>query len=244
MRRCKHAVASVGAVALWVVAFVAQALAQNSFSTTAPMDTPRATHTATLLTVGPNAGKVLVARGLQDGTTVLASAELYDPATGTWSNTGNLGTARANTFTATRLLDGRILVAGGLGRDNFGNVMFLASAELYDPLTGTWTPTGSMIGARRAHIAALLPSGKVLVAGGETGELLVTAELYDPVAGTWSSTMRMLVSRSGATAVLLPNGKVLVAGGVNFIYLNSAELYDPGAETWLPTTGMSFEGSC
>ena len=53
---------------------------------------------------------------------------------------------------ATRLLDGRILVAGGLGRDNFGNVMFLASAELYDPLTGTWTPTGSMIGARRAHI--------------------------------------------------------------------------------------------
>ena|SRR5207249_4050113 len=107
MRRCKHAVASVGAVALWVVAFVAQALAQNSFSTTAPMDTPRATHTATLLTVGPNAGKVLVARGLQDGTTrslLQPSCTIRPPARGAtqaiWGLRGRIRSQRHVSSTA------------------------------------------------------------------------------------------------------------------------------------------------
>src|SRR5438132_1514358 len=84
----------------------------------------------------------------------------YHPATGTWSGTGSLGTARED-HTATLLPSGKVLVAGGY--DNTSNV--LSSAELYDPAAGTWTATGSLT-ARRFHTATLLPSGKVMVAGG------------------------------------------------------------------------------
>ena len=244
MRRLKLALIGLGVLALAVFALVAQAPAQDAFSPTAPMATPRATHRATLLTWGPNAGKVLVVGG-QDGITVLASAELYDPATGMWSSTGSLGTPRSNTFTATVLPSGKVLVAGGRTTGSVDT----ATAELYDPGTGMWAPTGSLIGGeRRAHIAVLLPNGKVLVAGGEVHPpdiTLATAELYDPATGTWSSTGSLSVSRTGATAVLLPNGKVLVAGGVSGgccgtgFFTNTAELYDPETGSWTPTGNMA-----
>ena len=118
------------------------------------------------------------------------------------------------------LPNGKVLVAGG-SNDNS-----LASAELYDPASGTWTTTGSLANARYFHTATLLPNGKVLVAGGySAGSYLASAELYDPASGTWTATGSLADARRFHTATLLPNGKVLVAGGSGGGYLASAELY-------------------
>ena len=94
--------------------------------------------------------------------------------------------------------------------------------------TGTWSSTDPMGTARREHTATLLPSGKVLVAGGYNGNYLASAELYDPATNTWSTTNPMGTARYFHTATLLPSGKVLVAGGFNRNHLSGTELYDPG----------------
>jgi hypothetical protein len=136
--------------------------------------------TATLL---PN-GQVLVSGGYNNSSGVLASAELYDPRTGTWTLTGSMHDARAY-HTATRLPNGQVLVAGG--SFGCGGPCELASAELYDPRTGTWTRAGQMLTCRWSPTATLLPTGAVLVTGGD-GLLppplaLASAELYHPRAG-------------------------------------------------------------
>ena len=103
-----------------------------------------------------------------------------------------------------------------------------AVLSLNTPANGTWTVTGSMGRPRELHTATLLPSGKVLVAGGYSNGYLASAELYDPATGLWTATGSMGPPRDEHTATLLPSGKVLVAGGRRIIgSLGSAELYDP-----------------
>jgi hypothetical protein len=147
--------------------------ATGTFSVTGSMTTGRYAHTATLL----SNGKVLIAGGHSGGAS-LASAELYDPATGTFSVTGSMSTARGAP-TATLLPNAKVLIAGGAAIVGGGGGGELASAELYDPATGTFTATGSMSTARDHHTATLLPNAKVLIAGGYSGrESLASAELY------------------------------------------------------------------
>jgi hypothetical protein len=179
-------------------------------------------------------GQVLVVGG-RNGNNALASAELYDPLTGIFTGTGSLTTARCY-FTATLLTNGKVLIAGGW--PVAVGVPTIGTAELYDPATGLFSPTGSLVTSRYGQSATLLTSGKVLIAGGVTSSDgykfsgLASAELYDPVAGTFSATGSLNTARS-ASAALLNNGQVLVTGGG----LASAELYDPSTGTF------SFTGS-
>lgn len=186
--------------------------------------------TATLL----SSGKVLVAGAPDSG----VSAALYDPPTGVWVATGGLATPRYD-HTATRLEDGRVLVTGGADSEYGGNT--LASAELYDPATGAWTPAGAMSAARREHTATLLSTGQVLVAGGQGGSgRLTSAEVYDPATGTWTTVSAMLTARASHTATALPSGKVLVTGGgADGEAAASAEIYDPAAQSWSAAPRMN-----
>ncbi len=167
---------------------------------------------------------------LANATLVLGS----DP----FTTTGSMGTARL-CHTATLLPNGKVLIAGG-GDPSLGDISF-SSAELYDPVTGTFSPTGSLGGARVYHTATLLPNGRVLIAGGYDGTSNISsAEVYDPATGTFSPTGSMGTARAGHTATLLPSGKVLIAAGsaVAYTTTNSAELYDPATGTFTPTGSL------
>ncbi len=159
-------------------ALPALASGSGTWTLTGSLNVARWEPAATLL----QNGQVLVAGGIYS-----ASAELYTPSTGVWTTTGSMHSNRW-LFTATLLSNGQVLVAGGESYVN-NQLVLLASAELYNPSTGTWTTTGSMHTAREVHTATLLQNGQVLVAGGggNTGTL-ASAELYNPSTGTWTTT--------------------------------------------------------
>ncbi len=205
------------------------------------MAAARSHHTATLL---PD-GDVLVVGGdrtpvndeadAQNGAMALASAELYHPATNTWSAAAPMATARAN-HTATLLNNGKVLVAGG-----YGPTGALASTELYDPAANTWTPGPAMAQARWGHTATLLADGRVFVFGGadaSTYQLgnntIGSAEIYDPVPDTWE-TAAPFNPRIFDSATLMLNGEVLVAGGYGSNPIPA--LYDPVSNAWFRVLG-------
>lgn len=232
--------------------------------------TPHTEFIATLLLDG----RVLVTGGYQSH--VLAETELYDPGSGRWTATGDLITPRTRQ-SVTLLPDGRVLVAGGIGPP--AGFAGLASAEVYDPATGTWTATGNMHSAREGHLAVALPDGRVLVIGGggvssaevydprsgawtttgaptgnvsasatatvlTNGDVLLVgyefaAQLYHPASGTWRTTNPMIQRRAYHAATVLADGRVLVAGGwIGGPVISSAEIYDPSAESWDATGGL------
>ena len=152
--------------------------------------------------------RVLVTGG-SSASVILTSAELYNPATGSWSTTGNMTTARREHI-ATRLADGTVLIAGGLG--SAGEA--LSSAEVYHPATGNFTPVGNMTVARStSEVAAALPDGRALVTGGALPRQDNLVDIYNPATETWSATSSLPQPLLGVALTTLQNGQVLAAGG-------------------------------
>lgn len=208
----------------------------------------QATGSITTIRVSPSAtllksGKVLLVGGKGSAGDELASAELYDPASQTFAaTTGSMSSTRSY-HTATLLSDGTVLVTGGLDVAGDGGGNPVASAEIYNPSTNSFTVTGPMTTGRFFHTATLLGNGKVLITGGlNSGVSLPTAELYDPTTKTFAPAGSMSVVRMGHTATLLASGKVLLAGGGASFGGNattSAEVYDPSNGSFTLTTPMA-----
>ena len=174
----------------------------------------------------------------------LASAELWDPAIGSFQPLAATMAQGRTDHTATLLPDGRVLIVGGDVDHGDGN-----AAEVWDPATESFSATGSMAVPRSGHSATLLPDGRVLVIGGFTtgGEYATTAELWDPRTGSFIPAGSLAVARFGHVAMLLPDGRVLIAGGqVNCARcgaptngLASAEVWDPATESFGPAGSLT-----
>jgi Galactose oxidase, central domain/Kelch motif len=213
----------------------------GTFSLAGTLNVSRVAHTATLL---PD-GKVLIAGG-QDGsaTETHASAELFDPTTNTFTLTGNLTTDRSS-HTAVLLPNGKVLVGGGDQITTPGFSTSLSSAELFDPMSRTFNPTGNMTQPRCClnwTQAQILGNGKVLVMGGSPA---LSGELFDPATGTFSATGTLNTPRGAMSATLLSDGQVLIAGGSIVLSggfsgtTDSAEMYNPATNAFTPIASMN-----
>ena len=233
-----HVVAtSVADASVTASATVTVALSAGSFAAVGNMSTARVEDTATLLANG----KVLIAGGF-DGSKVLGSAELYDPVTRTFTLTGSMVTPR-RFHMATLLADGRVLITGGIAdRPSGARGTDLFSAEIYDPVAGTFTATGSLDPAGGAvpyllvSIGAqpLLPDGTVFVATQNR------AQIYDPHSGSFRYTGPYLATGISYwwTVTLLPSNKVLLTD-----WNNATELFDPQTGTFIATGPMQAKYS-
>jgi Galactose oxidase, central domain len=220
--------------------------AAGTWAATAALQVPRRLHTATRL----GGGKVLVTGGAGGSSRLspgLPSAEIYDPATGTWKSAAAMHEPRHG-HGAVLLPDTKVLVAGGTATRSGDSLRSLRTAELYDPAADAWTVTGAMTDARSGHAIAVLKGGKVLVCGGTapisgTGEAaLAYCELYNPATGAWTPTGSLTRPRSRHQLVPLTDTTVLAVGGSTpgtpgdgtfdpFDAL-TAELYDLNTGTW------------
>jgi galactose oxidase-like protein len=215
----------------------------GTFTATGNMATPRLNHTATLL---PD-GKVLIAGGQSKSgypPSVLRSAELYDPSTGTFTTAADMATRRGG-HSATLLGDGTVLIAGGY--DFNGANVFISSAEIYDQFKGTFTATGNMITGRAGLSAALLPNGKVFIAAGHNGDdgPITRVEIYDPHTGAFG-----IAGETGFPSSVGPNIMNVLPGGqvlINMIFYDrttpDTQLYDPASMTFTLSGSMTAQRS-
>lgn len=228
---------------------------QNSLNTAEIYNptTNQWTQTAGLMTVGRyfhrvtrlNDGRVLLTGGCSQLACAAAerSAEIYDPATDTFTPAGSMSEIR--TFhTATVLADGRVLIAGGYTNTGTG---YSRSADMFDPATGIWTAMPKMTATRSEHTATLMPDGRVLVVGGGTdyGAILKTNEVFDPATAKWSRVAPLPFVLYEHSAILLPTGQVMIAGGTSiknfelYVILNKVELFDPTTNRFTTAAHMS-----
>lgn len=200
----------------------------RTFTTTGSMSTARYDHTAALLADG----RVLIAGGLSGNPAATTrspvfAAEIYDPATGVFTATGDLPTLSGGVPSfhgagaGVLLPNGRVFLAG------------TKNAATYDPQSGTFAPTAPYLqpDAWFTATTTLLANGRVLVSGSDQG----VTELFDPQSGTFSMTGPMTYKYFpdfGYTATLLADGRVLFVGTDEFVGAN-AEIYDPTTGTFV-----------
>ena len=220
---------------------------QSGTVSVAALNAARASHTATLT------GQSVVVIGGESAGTVLASAEVYQ--NGAWSPAGSLTEARTQ-HTATKLQSGKILVVGGQADVAGGTI--LASTEIFDPATSSFTPGPSLGVERSGHVAvAYTHQGQeyVLIAGGSsTSGSLNSAEVYDVTAGIFFPVAApMIQDRVGAQAVRLSSGQIVIQGGITNLVPGQTfsttpagvEAFDPASQTFaaMPTLGVDRFGS-
>lgn len=179
-------------------------------------------------------GRVLVAGG--EPQTASISAEIWDPATGTWTVTGQLNAARNGTDESLVLMgNDKVLMVSGYG---------LPAEEVYDPATGTWTPTEAVNTPRGSAIGVLMDDGRVLAAGGFPAWATKPAELYDPATNTWSQAGTLAFGRYAHVLVKLNDGRAMTIGGFQeqgANPTNTAEIYDPSTNSWTTVAPMAEE---
>jgi len=197
---------------------------------------------------------VLVAGGISEGD-LLASAEIYDPATGRWTTTAPMIVPRLGN-TLTLLANGNVLATGGTAAETASGagggqtIRPDATAETYNVASGTWTKTsGAMSTPRFEHSATLLDDGRLLIVGGQgppisgSSAALATTELYDPAVDSFRKSNDMTDARFNHTAVKLPDRSVMVVGGAGGTNgdtsLATAEVFNPGDGRWTSAGALS-----
>ncbi|MFN8538175.1 MAG: kelch repeat-containing protein [Thermomicrobiales bacterium] len=229
----------LGAALVILIVLVAATLLMRGLPRTTPATQPEQTPSPVQAPTAPIPTSAL-------STATPPPAATPSPAAPLWQPTGAMGMPRSQ-HSATRLADGRVLVAGGYGNSGEGE----SSAELYDPRTGRWTPTGAMGVGRIAHTALLLPDGQVFVAGGFNNSVnhnttsVTGAERYDPATGRWHGTAAPPVPLGIVKATLLANGQALLitsppVGTPPDQRALTTFLYDPGADRWSSLGTLSF----